>query len=255
MEFNLPETAVCLNCRYMLRGLENPVCPECGQEFDPQDPRTYFYPLKRGVCYRWTHPPRNYLRYILIVWTVASLYLATNPGSSLYRLPTTFLAGLDALLLSVLPIRFAFAMCFICLAMGLQHAAMWVLKRRLRKYEAPPPVSRLMKWWWTPLCVGLVLSTMLYAWPAWIGFQLSRSSLEVAAVEQLAIGTGEIGYRICGGYLLDSVRVYSAGPHDVVFLRIAGTNGAGFIYSPDPTWERNFANPMGGHWYYTHSWP
>jgi rRNA maturation protein Nop10 len=37
----MPEHARCLGCGYMLRGLPEPVCPECGRSFDPADPTTY----------------------------------------------------------------------------------------------------------------------------------------------------------------------------------------------------------------------
>jgi hypothetical protein len=33
--------AYCLGCRYNLRGLTEPRCPECGRAFDPGDPRTW----------------------------------------------------------------------------------------------------------------------------------------------------------------------------------------------------------------------
>ena len=33
-----------MNCGYMLRGLPEPVCPECGRAFDPADPTTYRCP-------------------------------------------------------------------------------------------------------------------------------------------------------------------------------------------------------------------
>ena len=36
-----PETACCLKCHYLLRGLVEPVCPECGRPFDPADPTTF----------------------------------------------------------------------------------------------------------------------------------------------------------------------------------------------------------------------
>jgi hypothetical protein len=32
----------CRQCRYPLRGLDSRRCPECGQAFDPADPKTYF---------------------------------------------------------------------------------------------------------------------------------------------------------------------------------------------------------------------
>lgn len=37
----LPELACCRSCAYLLRGLTQPACPECGQAFDPADPSTY----------------------------------------------------------------------------------------------------------------------------------------------------------------------------------------------------------------------
>ncbi len=37
----LPDTAVCLQCGYSLRGLPENVCPECGQSFDPANLRTW----------------------------------------------------------------------------------------------------------------------------------------------------------------------------------------------------------------------
>jgi predicted amidophosphoribosyltransferase len=35
----------CKTCRYDLRGLPEPRCPECGNEFDPNDASTYYAEL------------------------------------------------------------------------------------------------------------------------------------------------------------------------------------------------------------------
>ena len=40
-ESDIPSTARCLSCGYLLRGLPTPVCPECGRAFDPTDASTY----------------------------------------------------------------------------------------------------------------------------------------------------------------------------------------------------------------------
>ena len=37
----MPEPARCLRCFYILDGLPEPRCPECGLEFSPEDPSTY----------------------------------------------------------------------------------------------------------------------------------------------------------------------------------------------------------------------
>lgn len=39
----------CKTCRYSLANLTANRCPECGREFDPNDPRTYFVPKERIV--------------------------------------------------------------------------------------------------------------------------------------------------------------------------------------------------------------
>jgi hypothetical protein len=49
----------CRGCRYPLRGLDKPRCPECGQSFDPNDPTTFltlammrwaWQPIAAAVC-------------------------------------------------------------------------------------------------------------------------------------------------------------------------------------------------------------
>jgi len=37
----------CLSCNYDLRNLPENRCPECGREFDPANPRTFFNPSRR----------------------------------------------------------------------------------------------------------------------------------------------------------------------------------------------------------------
>lgn len=38
---HLPNDATCVKCQYLLRGLPEAVCAECGRVFDPEDPQTY----------------------------------------------------------------------------------------------------------------------------------------------------------------------------------------------------------------------
>lgn len=37
----------CLKCGYELRRLPEPICPECGRAFDPNDPSTFASPARR----------------------------------------------------------------------------------------------------------------------------------------------------------------------------------------------------------------
>ncbi len=41
MSIPVPEQARCLTCGYLLRELDDPVCPECARRFDPEDKKTY----------------------------------------------------------------------------------------------------------------------------------------------------------------------------------------------------------------------
>jgi hypothetical protein len=43
-----PADARCLGCAYLLRGLADHRCPECGRAFDPGDPRTMYVGLPMG---------------------------------------------------------------------------------------------------------------------------------------------------------------------------------------------------------------
>jgi hypothetical protein len=60
---------LCLDCNYPLRGLAQPRCPECGLEFDPQNPATMNMgaPLTRTA--KWVLGP---MRWPTIVGTVAA---------------------------------------------------------------------------------------------------------------------------------------------------------------------------------------
>ena len=44
MPTRIPDSAVCLDCGYLLRGLPEEKCPECGRPFDADDPNTYEIP-------------------------------------------------------------------------------------------------------------------------------------------------------------------------------------------------------------------
>ena len=52
MSVDVPDSAQCRECGYLLRGLPEPRCPECGRPFDPHDPTTYRDPTR-------PRPPRT----------------------------------------------------------------------------------------------------------------------------------------------------------------------------------------------------
>ena len=49
-----PEGRYCKSCRYDLRGSMEPVCPECGRAFDPDDPDSFFTrPNQNTLLLQW----------------------------------------------------------------------------------------------------------------------------------------------------------------------------------------------------------
>lgn len=63
MPIQVPEQARCLTCGYQLRGLDEPVCPECSRQFDPDDPKTFN-----------ADPPKRWRRR-LIKWAIIGLLI------------------------------------------------------------------------------------------------------------------------------------------------------------------------------------
>ena len=53
MNVDVPAGACCLSCGYRLRGLPEPICPECGRAFDPGDVRSYDSHPRRRRRRRW----------------------------------------------------------------------------------------------------------------------------------------------------------------------------------------------------------
>jgi hypothetical protein len=53
----------CISCGYSLRGLPVNRCPECGQAFDPEDPRTYLRSQRVNFVTKWlARPPGPAMR-------------------------------------------------------------------------------------------------------------------------------------------------------------------------------------------------
>jgi predicted RNA-binding Zn-ribbon protein involved in translation (DUF1610 family) len=67
-----PSEARCLTCGYLLRGLSEPVCPECGRAFDPADESTFdMRPLG------WRR--RRWIKRGAVALGVAVLYAVVGP--------------------------------------------------------------------------------------------------------------------------------------------------------------------------------
>ncbi len=83
MDLKMPEQARCLGCGYFLRGLERPVCPECGREFDPKDTRTFDTDPTRRQRKKWIK------RLALVLGVVALVYTLYPRGTVIYSISFT----------------------------------------------------------------------------------------------------------------------------------------------------------------------
>src|SRR5436190_23642408 len=71
--YPLPDSARCLQCDYLLRGLTEPRCPECGREFDPADPKTYATGPRIGWLSRRMLAPIGWPFFVLAIAAVSLL--------------------------------------------------------------------------------------------------------------------------------------------------------------------------------------
>lgn len=77
MSTELPADACCRKCGYLLRGLRTPICPECGQAFDPADAKSYELNTLAARRRKWI------LRFAIAV-TVAAVVIAVAPQGVLH---------------------------------------------------------------------------------------------------------------------------------------------------------------------------
>lgn len=70
----MPETAACSSCGYLLRGLIEATCPECGREFDPAEAETYVADPAKYKRRKWVK------RGVLAVGLGISIFLLAPRG-------------------------------------------------------------------------------------------------------------------------------------------------------------------------------
>lgn len=214
---HIPETAGCLECGYALRGLPEPVCPECGRGFDPSDPWSFRDAAKRGFGVRLIGPPGRWHRRIVVALTATLLCDVSSPG---YFFGITCLyPPLALIVLLVITIQYV-----IRLATTLYNQP---AGRGSQRKRAQNQVHR-RQWLVTPVCLLLVASLLAYPWPTWIRFQVSRPAFERIVRGGKTTNKPEL----VGVYLVRSIESYQNG---TVFLETgdSGLFGAsGFMYLP-----------------------
>ena len=234
--------ARCRDCGYLLRGLSDPRCPECGRGFDPADPRTMDVGRVPGpLASFFLGLPGTIFEGAVVAVCGMALLGGTVPGG-------VFLLQIAALWLGV-------ALTF---AWGLRLATFVVVAWRYRRRLLREPVT-WRHWGLTPL-VGFLTALLLYfELPLRLTFLVSRPGMEqlVQEVAQSPEGTCLPGPLRIGVYRVENIEHIPGGARFTV-------GGGGFLdqhgyaWFPSPPPARSGADrytPFWGRWYlWTGDW-
>lgn len=166
MPATLPDDARCRKCGYLLRGLTENRCPECGRPFDPTDLGTVRYIGLSVSTRRWARAPC--MAEVIAVLIVAILMLVFRSR------PTATIRGE--------PYFPALWVAWVAPAL----VWWWGLRvlSRLRWLRLPADSRgpdrrdrRVWRWCVLPLCLAAVVSCAFYEWPQAVRFRLSESAL------------------------------------------------------------------------------
>ena len=209
----LPETAICLDCGYSLRGLPEPVCPECGRRFDPADAGTFRDPATSAFRALFARPPERWHRWLVMVIAAVVLLDISCPG---VPFPLGCFLAVTAVV-SLVVIVFDYL------------ARVVVLRWDRSANVVRDHVAAGYRWQWrvTPVCTLLIASALWYPWPAWVRFRLSQPAFERVLTDT----SSDEERRVVGLYLVSRVHRF---PNGVIFLD-TGTDlidSGGFLFQP-----------------------
>lgn len=164
------EEGFCANCRYPLRGLPEPCCPECGQSFDPHDPHTFLVAGQRpmGPIARWLYQPPTLL------------FQASGVLSASFVLAAAVVPGWIRPLLHL-----GLICCFGISVFWLVGVLAYCVVGRF--YRAPRTTWRAVRSW-SFVPVLLVLAALLCRWrvPVLLGFLANKSAMNSLASQAAA---------------------------------------------------------------------
>jgi hypothetical protein len=220
---SIPDSAACLDCGYSLRGLTEPLCPECGRPFDPADRQTFRDSGAPPWWGRWARPPGRWHcvgMSLLALW--AMIDRSTPVGLFDWASGCSIAAG---------------AALFFWIAVGdyILRLSILVFQGRHSQHTNGFRVSwDAWQWAVSPVCVLILVLLLLYSWPVRLRFQLSRGALDRVAQDVGDARPQSSGGQWIGLYFVREVERHENGD---VFLDL-GTDfwdRIGFLYRPDET--------------------
>ena len=228
MPATLPDDASCLNCGYMLRGLTDAHCPECGRTFDAENTRTFALDRDWRWLRRLGAPPRGPHTGLTLVAALGLLILRTDPGEAYF----VCVVGLALY-------RFAAA---IIAVYAVRLVARLILSNGAPNRSIMLPIRRDdWRWLALPLVCAVVGSAYVRNWPLELRFAMSRTAFENAAtaiMEEKSLVVGDrIPYGVWVGlYHVEEIAiVHSGGTFPTVYFETGGFFRGlwGFTRTPD----------------------
>lgn len=198
---SLPDTAVCLHCGYSLRGLPENRCPECGGEFVPDNPKTWWDSSRVGLATRTWHalaapPSRWHLRYAILL-TGSYLLVLIQPPWTLDRDGEYVVAINYSIAVFPLVVIYIIKLLVRCIGLLVEFG---------QQVPNKPKVAGRWRWGVLPLCLLTVFAAIW--WPGWafrVSFAVSRPFLEWKADQVARAGVADNQPGVVGLYWVHRV--------------------------------------------------
>lgn len=231
---SIPENATCWTCGYLLRGLTEQRCPECGRVFDPANPKT----VNLGQPQSWwartaLRPPSWILVGLYVLGGTLGLVAGSVPGGNFPAiiLFAYFVLGGGGVWLLHLIIAEGFRLAY-------------KVKRRWRR-------KAIIGWLAYPLAVGIGMLALATEFPLYVRFALSFPSMN-ALLDQASKNPEALSSeRWVGLFYVDDIQPMNGG----VRMHLPGAGFldiVGFEYSPSgpPDVSHSTYTRLLGGWYY-----
>ena len=218
-----PETATCIQCGYTLLGLVEPVCPECGRRYDPQDESTFVTPSSGPSWRSWSGAPKAWHTIACLFCLIAFLVPLSAPAAYGSLWPCTFAT-----------------IAFVAAPALFVNYLVRAIATRCDAHHPKP--QRLGPWLMMPSCFIVFLSALLTGWPLQVRFSVSRAAFEKAAPRVDNVQRETIGaYFVVEGY----TRPYGA----VFVIEYVWLDTYAFVRSVSGPPPRRIIRDLGNGWY------
>lgn len=250
MTRHIPDTARCQNCRYLLRGLPNPVCPECGHPFDPEDPDSYYDPARPSssiihkLIERFTPDGPHSTGDISWIALITIVVILMNSSISYIFNLHPGISTLTCCLLFDLPIV-NIIVNILLVGIIVDLVWRWRIRARARRTENVQILQNFesgrRRWRLAIACAVVSCVTIVYPWPVYFRFYASWPSLRHEAQDLLAGRGNRVAWRRIGLY---DVELFHSLHKGLVFFQVGHNSSVryGFAYRPNgpPPWNDRY---------------